>query len=321
MYPLISVIVPVYNVENYLRKCLESIINQTYKNLEIILIDDGSTDNSGKICDEYAAKDNRIKLIHKPNGGLSDARNAGLEIAKGEYIGFVDSDDWLELNAYEIMLGAIFKNDFDIAICGYVVEFKNKKIMRALDSNTLIGNEKILNTLFYNKNFPNAVWCKLYKREIFRKLRFPVGKIYEDMLIKFDILKNSTKIIIISEILYHYRQRENSIMHHVNIDKSIEKINVCKDIIKKVQNENKTVELAAYAQLYKHYVYMIDDILTLKFSKIEEQKMIREISNEIRKNFKNILLNKNISHKAKIGYILLSIDWKLFVFIRKIIDK
>lgn len=128
MNDLISIIVPVYNVEKYLNKCIDSIINQTYKNIEIILVDDGSTDNSGKICDEYLLRDSRIKVIHKNNGGLSSARNEGINISSGEYIGFVDSDDWVEPNMYEEMYKKILYSNADIVDCGYWKEYENKSI-------------------------------------------------------------------------------------------------------------------------------------------------------------------------------------------------
>ena len=126
--PLISVIVPVYNVENYLPRCLDSIINQTYTNLEILLVDDGATDNSGKLCDEYAQKDNRIRVFHKENGGVSSARNMGLDNATGEYIAFVDSDDYIDKCMYEIMLNSSVQNNADIVVCGYLSQsIKTKK--------------------------------------------------------------------------------------------------------------------------------------------------------------------------------------------------
>ena len=162
---LISIIVPVYNVESYLKKCLESIINQTYKNIEIILIDDGSTDSSGKICDDYANKDKRIKVIHKQNGGVSDARNTALDICRGDYIGFIDSDDYIELDMYETLLKFLLNNNLDVAMCSsYTV--KNKQLIRCKNFKPYIltGKEAIINDLLINKykGSPIVVWNKFY---------------------------------------------------------------------------------------------------------------------------------------------------------------
>ena len=180
-YYLISVIVPIYKVEKYLHKCIDSILAQTYTNLEIILVDDGSPDNCGKICDEYAAKDSRIKVIHQPNGGLSAARNAGLDIATGDYIGFVDSDDYIAPDMYEKLYNALVKNDADMAICDYQ-RFGNELPYdeMSLTTEVITGLQAMekQNTVI-NCSFVVA-WSKLYKSFIFSNVRFPVGKINED---------------------------------------------------------------------------------------------------------------------------------------------
>ena len=161
--PLISIIVPVYDVEPYLRKCIDSILIQSYRDLEIILVDDGSPDNCGAICDEYAEKDKRIKVIHKKNGGLSDARNAGLDIATGEYIGFVDSDDWVMPDMYEYLYKAVKEYDADMSVCGYY-DYWGKTISGRYcqDIQVYKGQEGIKALL--DLKFGNYVWNKLYKR-------------------------------------------------------------------------------------------------------------------------------------------------------------
>lgn len=319
--PIISVIIPVYNVEKYLCQCLDSVINQTYKNLEIILVDDGSTDDSGKICNEYAKRDRRIIVVHKNNGGLSDARNAGIDICKGEYVSFVDSDDWLDLDMYEIFISKIIEHNADIVSCGYVLEFANKKFNCNLANIIIDGNDKVLQNLFYNKNFPNAVWGKVYNKNIFEKLRFPIGKIYEDMLIKYDILKKSQKVVILKSTFYHYRQRSNSIMNDINIEKIKEKIAVCEIIIKKIKKENSLLLPQAYHQLYKHYISVTDDIVNLNISKEQKKYIINQIKCFIRKNIKNIIFNKTINFKAKIGFLLIATNARIFILIRKTFKK
>lgn len=211
--PLISVIIPVYKVEKYLPKCLESVMGQTYKNLEIILVDDGSPDNCGKICDKYAAKDNRIRIIHKLNGGLSDARNAGLDIATGEYIGFVDSDDYIALNMYEIMLKNAVKNNADISLCGYYNVYENGVIERnySLNERKVLDALEGLKEVIYSKKYGIMAWSKLYKKELFTNVRYPIGHVCEDVYVIGDIFENVRLAAFDSTPLYYYFHRGNSI--------------------------------------------------------------------------------------------------------------
>ena len=212
--PIISVIVPIYKVEKYIEKCINSIINQTYKNLEIILVDDGSPDNCPKICDEFAKKDKRIRVIHKENGGLSDARNAGLDIMTGDFVCFIDSDDWVESTYVEDMLTAQQNTDADIVACGvFLIEenTNNKKIFLQSKKNKLLKNN-IFKYYYSKKNkiFCSA-WNKLYKKEIFNEIRYPKGRIYEDSAIILKILGKCERVIVISNLLYNYLKRNESI--------------------------------------------------------------------------------------------------------------
>lgn len=208
---LISVIIPIYEVEKYLRKCVDSVLAQTYKNLEIILVDDGSPDNCGKICDEYAKKDNRVKVIHKRNGGLSSARNAGLDIAKGELVGFVDSDDYISPCMYEKLHNVLKTEQTDLALCD--LEYVNKdgpftnKNVPALKKETLTREEALKKL----HNIPASVNHKLYKKKIFNGLRFRDGALYEDQFILHHIFNRLRKATIIIDKLYFYLQHSNSI--------------------------------------------------------------------------------------------------------------
>ena len=183
----ISIIVPVYNVEKYLNRCFDSILNQTFTDFELILVDDGSTDNSGIICYEYKTKDNRIKVIHKENGGLSSARNAGLDIARGKYIGFVDSDDFINKDMYKILFDTIQANNSDMVICDYykvneddINKFRNLKCnCENIKIKNLNNLESIDNLFLTGEKFIYA-WNKLYKRELFNDLRYEKGRIYEN---------------------------------------------------------------------------------------------------------------------------------------------
>ena len=211
---LISVIVPVYKVEEYLDKCIESIVNQTYKNLEIVLVDDGSPDNCPKMCDEWAEKDNRIKVIHKKNGGLSDARNAGLEIATGEYIGFVDSDDCIAAEMYEKLLNAIIEDESDIAACDIEMIFddNSKNIVMTPKSRLVLNRSEAEESIITEKLLKHPVWYKLYKKTVINNIMFEVGKLHEDVFWSYQVIGDANKVSIIDYVGYFYYQRSNSIM-------------------------------------------------------------------------------------------------------------
>lgn len=212
--PLVSIIVPVYKVEEYLHNCVDSIINQTYQNLEIILIDDGSPDNCGQICDEYVEKDERIKVIHQENKGLSSARNTGLDICRGNYIAFVDSDDWVDSNFIEAMLE--YANENTIVHCGYYIHNEKKVSHIFSDKILFFSNFSIIKELTDSipkpYNFLNfAVWTKLYPKSIFLKLRFPQGMNFEDLYLYVDIMHSLPNCLVLNKPLYHYNVRLNSI--------------------------------------------------------------------------------------------------------------
>lgn len=216
MNELISIVVPVYNVEQYLDKCIESIVDQTYSKIEIILVDDGSEDSSGSICDRWRKKDNRIRVIHKRNEGLSSARNAGLDASLGDYIGFIDSDDYIENTMYERLLNAIKKDDADIAICNYDFVDSSNNLIK---NENVIKNQVLPKTRIYdkliNENYFYYVTAvnKLYRKRIFINVEFPFGKIHEDEYTVHHLFDNCDKISMIADTLYHYVQRNNSIMN------------------------------------------------------------------------------------------------------------
>ena len=218
MSRLISVIVPIYKVENYLKKCVDSIINQSYKNIEIILVDDGSPDMCGVICDDYLKKDNRIKVIHKENGGLSDARNAGINIAKGDYILCIDSDDWIEENMIEIVYNNALEYSADISICEFIEEDINGNILGKKEESKEIkcfNRVKALNELISQVNITNHAWNKLYKKELFRNIEYPKGQLMEDISTTYKLFEKSDKIVYQNVALYHYIQRSESILGNI----------------------------------------------------------------------------------------------------------
>ena len=210
--PKLSIIVPVYKVEPYIHKCVDSILNQTFTDFELILVDDGSPDNCGKICDEYAQKDKRIRVIHKENGGLSDARNAGIEIAAGEIIGFVDSDDWIEAYMYAEMLSYMEENNLDI-VCADTNQVKEGKVKfkpRYSKNKIWSRNEAVCEIL--NGTLDNAAWNKIYKRNVIGDVHYPKGRIYEDVATTYKFISNSQKVGYISKAYYNYLKRKGSIV-------------------------------------------------------------------------------------------------------------
>ncbi len=300
MNELISVIVPIYGVEKYLEECLKSIINQTYTNLEIILVDDGSPDNCGKICDEYLKKDNRIKVIHKNNGGLSDARNAGLDIANGEYIAFIDSDDCINEEFIQKLYYNCKNYKCDIAEANYI-RFSNKiskdKQKENLEIFTNIQMvERIYNRSTYGRTI--VVWNKLYKKEIIKQYRFQKGKIHEDEFIMYKIFyENDIKIAVLNEILYYYRFTPNSIMNQKFDLRRLDKLEAYEERMKYFLEKKETnfyyLTLDKYLSTILNYYALakdskdIQNILMDKFKK----------NYEIIWNFKNITLIKKIRYK------------------------
>ena len=208
--PKLSIIVPVYKVEKYIQKCVDSILNQTYTDFELILVDDGSPDNCGKICDEYAQKDERVRVIHKENKGVSSARNLGINEAKGEIIGFVDSDDFIEADMYKDMMEFLEKNDLDIVCTDtYIVYGNRKKFKPRYPKDKIFENGTAINENL-NGNLDNAIWNKIYSREVIADVRFPVNRRYEDVATVYKWINNAHKVGYMSKAHYYYCRLDNS---------------------------------------------------------------------------------------------------------------
>lgn len=244
---LLSVIVPVYNVEKYIDECIESICNQTYKNLEIILVDDGSTDNSGKRCDYWAEQDNRIKVIHKQNGGISSARNAALDIASGEYVAFVDSDDLIMPTMYQEMIDNI-TDDKSIVVCDYEIIDESGNSL-GCESNILMKNEytpqDFLVSVYKSPRIHTNVvvaWNKIYSKEFFDNVRYTDGFIHEDEEIIHRLVLSAKRIVFIARKLYLYRIRSGSIMHSENKGRAIYKYIALRNRLYDCKNANFTKE-------------------------------------------------------------------------------
>lgn len=216
---MISIIVPVYNVEKYVRKCLDSVVGQTYEDLEILIVDDGSIDGSGAICDEYATLDERIKVFHTGNRGLSAARNLGLDNAHGEWIGFVDSDDWIEPDMYEFLLKRAKETGVDIVECGVSRDYPRKSIKCRANNSILSGKDAEIALI--KDYIRTSVWNKIYRNFLFDNIRFPEGRDFEDILTTHKILSNRT-ITGVEGLSYHYTQRNSSISQNHDIKNLID---------------------------------------------------------------------------------------------------
>ena len=211
---LISVIVPIYKVEQYLPQCVESLLNQTCPNLEVLLVDDGSPDGCGSLCDGYAERDSRVRVIHKPNGGLSDARNAGIEAAQGDYLAFVDGDDWVEPDAYSAMLAAAERYGAELVCAGrYDEDGKNGAQTLGLcpEREELLPAEEVVRRIFHWAQLDSAAWDKLYARRLFEGIRYPVGRVCEDVPTTYRLVLRAGNVVLLPKPIYHYRHRAGSI--------------------------------------------------------------------------------------------------------------
>lgn len=221
---LISIIVPVYKVEPYLDRCVGSIVNQTYKNLEIILVDDGSPDNCPAMCDAWAETDARIRVIHKENGGLSDARNAGLAAATGAYIGFVDSDDWIDPPMYQCLYEAITATDSDIASCGarrVWLDGTPAQELCSVNRDCVLEQETSMEALITSNGLVQTVWNKLYRTVVTAGVLFPHGLIHEDDFWSWQVIARARRVVTLKESYYNYLQRDNGIMGMGFTEKSL----------------------------------------------------------------------------------------------------
>ena len=264
---LISVIVPVYNVEIYLRRCVDSILTQSYQNLEIILIDDGSTDFSGRICDEYAQKDKRIVVVHKQNGGVSSARNFGIEKSRGEYICFIDSDDIVEPDMIEIMLQPMLRKDVDLSCCLLdVVEIDGFHRNLSKGRCGFFSNEEVIEQFFTNQFIKDQMYGpynKLFKASLLKNIRFKQFRLGEDILFVFETLLHCRKIFVGEKIGYHYMHRENSAMTSVFSKKRLDYIYAAEEIVSLCKKKSPYVVDEASKWLFFHYLITMRTITRL----------------------------------------------------------
>lgn len=308
-YPKISVIVPIYEVEQYMDRCISSIVNQTYKNLEIILVDDGSTDNCYDMCDKWKQRDYRIKVIHKKNGGLSDARNEGMKIASGELVGFVDSDDWISTDMFNTLYEQMVKDDSDISACGVEKVWENEKTRVRLtpSGKYVLNREEAMEAIINESLLKQPVWYKLYKKEVINNIIFPVGKYHEDVFWSYQVIGNARKVSIIDTPCYFYFQRKGSIMDETYSLKRLDLIEAKMNRFNYIKSELPLLIELSKRDLWFSCIYSIQ--MSLQYL---NSKDLLTAKNKIKKIITNSNYRpkiKGISFKEKIWIILSRISF------------
>lgn len=321
--PLISIIVPVYNVEKYLKRCIDSLVKQTYKNLEIILINDGSTDNSGYLCNEIIKEDSRVKVVHKKNGGLSSARNTGLKIAKGRYITFIDSDDWIELDTYEYCVKLIKSNQADCIEFNTIMVQNNKRIIQKKEKLKIFEGKDILYYYMISstKTGNYSVCCCLFPRDAIKKLQFREGKVNEDIDFKYKALKNCKKLVISNLYKYYYFQSGDSLSTGGLKKKDFDLYDASEILYKLTCDENyKDIAFLGKVKKRRTAFSLLSKIayygITEEFN--NKNDIIEQLIKEHRKNIM-ILTKAPIPLSRKILSLLFGINFKFTVLCIKII--
>lgn len=312
--PRVSIIVPVYKVEKYLKRCVDSILAQTYGDFELILVDDGSPDRSGNLCDEFKKADNRIKVIHKKNGGLSSARNAGLDIACGEYVGFIDSDDWITVDMFEHLIGLIDIYSCEIASASYV--FSNgESIFEQPDIKIKIYERKEALRYYLSEGMSKRiadypVCIKFYKSELFDSIRFPQGQLYEDVATNFSLIQKTSKYVKSNKVCYYYFQDGESITRGGFKTKDFDMITVGEQLLSlaAIENDEDILQLAKMKKA-RSYFSILSKIAAYGFEeRLENEKeMITDLTCELRKNYR-LLMKSTMPINRKLMMSLLFVN-------------
>lgn len=305
----ISVVLPVYNVKQYLDRCMESVLNQTYTNIEILLVDDGSTDGSSELCDNYGKVDNRVKVIHKANGGLSSARNTGTENATGEYITYIDSDDYVELTYVEYLYSLICKYGTKMSLCTHTVLHENgKKLIYGDGGQEILSAKKCLERMLYHDVIDTSAWAKMFSIDLARKYLFPAGKLFEDIGNVYNFIIDSEKIACGYEAQYYYIVRKNSI---VTGSFNIKKL----DLLEMTDKMSKDV-LAVFPDLEeavkRRRIYARFSTLNQMQDVDTHQEEKKNLIAFIKKNTWSLLKNDKAPKRDKLAALLLMISYPLY---------
>lgn len=305
MEDLVSIVIPVYNVEKYLKKCIDSVINQSYKNIEIILVDDGSKDLSGQLCDEYASRDKRIKVIHKENGGLSDARNAGIDIANGKYITFIDSDDYVSLDYVEYLYRLLIDNNADISVCMYDVVAENKISNHIFKNNAniiILNKIESLKHLLIEDLYTISACAKLYTKDGIDDIRFPLNRLYEDNGTIYKLFDKTNKVAFGYSSKYVYLKRTGSITTKKMTERNFDLITLTDEMC---------LNLSKYEELHDQ---LIDKSISSRITLInlmldnhrEHDKRFNQMIEQIVLSYNQISDKKSLSFKKQIAIVLIT---------------
>jgi glycosyltransferase involved in cell wall biosynthesis len=318
--PLISVIVPVYNVEKYIERCLDSIINQTYNNLEIILVDDGTQDHSGDICDEYAKRDNRITVIHKANGGLSDARNCGIEHSTGEYLTFIDSDDYIDCDYVEFLFNLV-KKGYKLALCSLHVVYPKKSKACDLGSGKeiVVSGKECIEMLCYSEEVDTSAYAKLIHRSLFNSVRFPKGRIFEDHGTSYLLFDQCDKIICGFVPKYYYVIRDNSIVTSPFSLKKLDLIDMTNQMADYVSNKYPDLKDATLRRQGYAYFSTLNQMLNVDEPEYIEKR--KEIIKFLKSNKSSVIKNHRTPKRDKLAYYCLSLGFPFYKFCWKLYRK
>lgn len=313
---LISIIIPVYNVNQYLVKCLESIVNQTYTNLQIVLVDDGSTDSSGRICDDYAKQDSRIKVIHKINGGLSDARNTGINIANGDYITFVDSDDYVCNEYIETLFNLLKDYDADVAIGSFQYVNSNQYSNNQEENNEsntayLWNAETTLRNMLLQQKITTSACVVLSKRTLWTDVRFPAGKLFEDMGTSYKIYAKAKRVVYTDKVLYFYFIREGSIQNMIFNQDKMDELEMgleCKNFIENSFPKLREAAINRLVSICFHILFSID----ICSEYIDEQIYLKKVIILFRKK---MIFGNDVNKKVRLGCALTYFGFNFTKFI------
>lgn len=318
---LVSVIVPVYNVDRYLHRCIDSIIAQDYENLEIILVDDGSTDSSPVICDDYASKDSRIKVYHRENRGVSSARNFGVEASNGKYVSFIDSDDYIASNFISTLYGKIIEYAADISVCSYY-EFTDNKIkdtsFNSLKKDLVLTNLEAMRDIFTLPNYTKVVpWNKLYKKEIFQNnsVIYPINRRHEDDATTYKLYYYSNKIVYCNIPLYYYYQSSTSFMGQKYHAQRLDILLALKETEEFVKENN--IDLNQEVK-FNELLRLLTVLNSMVDTKCIDKKVFEDIRTIIKKDKEVYLKNPYLDAKHKVAVKSLIFSRKLYIIIRKL---
>lgn len=298
----ISIIIPIYNIEKYIHRCVDSVIAQSYKNIEIILVDDGSTDSSAEICDKYKQKDERIIVIHKKNGGLSDARNAGIKASSGDYLFFLDGDDYISTDCIYELFKTLNDNHADISTTKYINFYDGEKPKRKKGHSLLNTTEDALRNMLYQIDCTNSAWGKLYKKELFKNIEYPFGKICEDLATTYLIFGKAKKIVINTSYNYFYYQRKDSIIQSSFKPERAEGLRFAKLQKQYIEKHYPKIINAAINREFMEAVYVI---LAIGYNK--KYNNVKDKAYETIKKYRKTVLKDKESNKRSRQFAIISI--------------